>query len=67
MKALREARGLSVRELAARVGLRHVTLLKIEAAQTDPRLGTPERLVEALEGAVVDFIAPTGRGKRRRT
>lgn len=68
LKALREARGLSIRELAARAGISHVALLKIEAGGVDPRLGTLEALAEALGVSVVDLVAPKprrrGRGKR---
>lgn len=48
VKQIRKRRGLTQRELAARVGIHRVNLAKIEAGRWNLTLATLERLAKAL-------------------
>ncbi len=66
IRRARKARQLSMREAAARAGISHVALGKIERGEVDVRLGTLRALAKALNVPVVALVAPETR-KRRRT
>ncbi|MBI2525275.1 MAG: helix-turn-helix transcriptional regulator [Candidatus Rokubacteria bacterium] len=62
----RERRGYSVRELAQRAGVGHVTVVRIENHHLSPTVRMLEKLAKALEITVRDFFpAARRRGKRR--
>ena len=66
LRELRHARGLSLRALAAKAGIDHMTLDRIELGKAKPRLGTLEALARALRVPVVELFEPQA-PKRRRT
>jgi len=57
LRALREERGLSLRELAGRSGLAVSFLSKIEGAKASPTLASLVKLLDALHVDVADFFA----------
>ena len=57
LKELRRARGYSVRELASRAAVDHVTVVRIENDHTEPRPGTLRKLAEALDVDVRFFYS----------
>lgn len=63
VRRIREARGLSLRALADKVGMSYVALYRLESGETDPRLGTLRRLARGLNVTVADVI---GEGKPAR-
>ncbi|MCC7470767.1 helix-turn-helix transcriptional regulator [Candidatus Nomurabacteria bacterium] len=48
LKEWREKRGLSLRQLAAKSGIHHMSLYKLEAGKLDPQLSTLLKLCAAL-------------------
>jgi transcriptional regulator with XRE-family HTH domain len=60
---IREAKGYSLRHLAAKVGMSYVALFRLERGETDPRLGTLRKLAKALKVTVAELI---GEGKPAR-
>jgi transcriptional regulator with XRE-family HTH domain len=61
----REKRGYSVRDLARRAGVTHVSIVRIENGQASPNVAMLEKLAEALGVSVRDFF-PVERLKARR-
>lgn len=59
LKALREEKGYSQRELARRSGLTHTTVSAIENGRIDPSLGTLKRILSACEVRMGEFFQPT--------
>jgi HTH-type transcriptional regulator / antitoxin HipB len=59
VRAVREAHGLSQRELAERVGSTQPAIARLEAGGVNPSLATLERIAAALESALVIDFAPT--------
>jgi HTH-type transcriptional regulator/antitoxin HipB len=59
IRALREAQGLSQRELGERVGSTQPAIARLEAGGVNPSLATLERIATALESALVIDFAPT--------
>jgi len=57
LKELRQARGYSVRELARRAIVDHVTVVRIENEHTEPQPRTLRRLAEALDVDVRFFYS----------
>ena len=57
----RERRGYSVRELARRAGVGHVTVVRIENRHLSPTVGMVEKLAKALGITVRDFFSPSQR------
>lgn len=57
VRRLRESRGLSLAQLAARTGMTKTTLFRIESQQTNPTLETLLTLAEAFSVSVSDLIA----------
>ena len=55
LKELRQARGYSVRELASRAAVDHVTVVRIENDHTEPHPRTLRKLAESL-GVDVGFF-----------
>lgn len=53
LRALRESRGLGVREVAKMAGISHSSLLAIEASKRYPTLRTLEALADCLHMNVV--------------
>ena len=66
LKRIREARGLSLRTLAEKVGMSYVALYHLEAGDADPRLSTLRALAKALEGTVAEIIGERRPATRRR-
>ena len=56
IRARRQKLGLSQAELAKRAGLSRGYLIRVEAAQQDPTLGTLEKLAKALKVKVADLV-----------
>lgn len=54
LRELRDARGLSQRQLAERVGTTQSVIARLEAGGTKPSLSTLERVASAL-GSVIDI------------
>ncbi len=57
VRAVREQRGLSLRDIVQRTGLEETTLASIEAGKIAPPLGTIIRLAKALEMKMGYFIS----------
>ena len=57
LKELRRARGYSVRELASRARVDHVTVVRIENSHTEPQPRTLRKLAEALDVDVRFFYS----------
>ncbi len=64
LKAWREVRGLSQRDLAERSGVFYTIIARLELGKTDSRLSTLERLAEAMEIGVVDLLTGPEKPKR---
>lgn len=60
LRQIREAKGYSLRGLAAKVDMSYVALFRLESGETDPRLGTLRKLAKALKVTVAELI---GEGK----
>ena len=58
VRGLRQDRGLTAAELAARSGVAKATLSQIESARGNPRLETLRDLAEALGVSPTDLLAP---------
>ena len=56
LRALREERGFSQRELARRSDLTHTTISAIEGGRIDPSLGTLKKILSACEVRMGDFF-----------
>ena len=56
IRALRERKGLSLRELAKQAGVDFSTIHRIEKGDEMPRFGTMEKLAAALNVSVRDLI-----------
>lgn len=56
LRKLREAKGLSLRMLAERVGVDFTEINRIELGKVTPRLATLEKLAKALGVSVRDLI-----------
>lgn len=57
LKALRNARGLSQRKLAALAGVSNATISLIEHGQTDPSMGLLKRVLDSLGVSFAEFFA----------
>jgi len=57
LKELRRARGYSVRELASRAKVDHVTVVRVENDHTEPQPRTLRKLAEALDVDVGFFYS----------
>lgn len=55
IKAVRESRGLSIRDLAELAGTNKSQIVRIESGQSDPHYTTLLRIARALEVSVGDF------------
>lgn len=55
IKAVRESRGLSIRDLAELAGINKSQIVRIESGQSDPHYTTLLRIARALEVNVEDF------------
>ncbi len=55
IKAARESRGLSIRDLAELAGINKSQIVRIESGQSDPHYTTLLRIARALEVSVGDF------------
>jgi transcriptional regulator with XRE-family HTH domain len=66
LRRWRERRGYSVRELARRAGVTHVTVVRIENDQVSPTVMMLERLAKALRIDARDLLVPLTRNKRTR-
>lgn len=60
LRAVREARGLSQRELAARAGLTNGTISLIEQNKTSPSVASLKKVLDALPMALSAFFSPEG-------
>ena len=65
LRDLREAAGLSIRALAKRAGLNHMTVAKTEWGRL-PRMETVMRLAEALGVSVQEMVSDPGSATKRR-
>jgi transcriptional regulator with XRE-family HTH domain len=61
LREWRERRGLSLRVLADRAGVSHVTILRIEAGTVSPTVDMLVRLAKALGVEARDLLPPTRR------
>lgn len=55
IKAVRESRGLSIRDLAELAGINKSQIVRIESGRSDPHYTTLLRIARALEVSVGDF------------
>jgi transcriptional regulator with XRE-family HTH domain len=58
LRAIRERKPLSQRELAEQAGLSRVAIIKIEAGAADPHPATIRKLATALGVEPTDLMAP---------
>ncbi len=58
LKAIREERGLSQRELAKRTGVTHATVSLIEQNRVSPSISSLKKILGGLSMSVGDFFAP---------
>jgi ribosome-binding protein aMBF1 (putative translation factor) len=65
IRELREARGLSQRELAERVGTTQSAIARLEAGNISPSLPTLDRVAEALGAELTVTIADPGKVSTR--
>ena len=66
LREWREARALSIRELAQRAGVAHVTVIRIEKGRVSPTVEMLGKLAKALNINVRDFFpAPSSVRKGR--
>jgi len=56
LRRIREERGLSQRELAARAGVVKSTIYEAEAGRHIPRIQTLEKLADALGVSIADLL-----------
>ena len=56
LRRIREAKGLSLRELAAGAGVDYTEINRIELGKVTPRLATLEKLAKALGVSLRDLI-----------
>lgn len=59
LRRVREARGLSQRELARRAGISNATVSQIESNTVSPSVGALKRILDALPMPLADFFAET--------
>jgi transcriptional regulator with XRE-family HTH domain len=59
VRALRQARGWSLDELSARSGVSKGMVVQIEAARTNPSVGTLSRLADAFGVTIARLLEPT--------
>ena len=57
VRELREAKGLSVSDLAIKAGMKRPNLSRLEHGRHQPSLETLERVAEALEASVAELVA----------
>lgn len=57
LRALREARSISQRELARRVGLPNSTISLIESGRSNPTIGALKRILDGLPIGLAEFFA----------
>lgn len=57
LRALRQARGVSQRELARRVGVPNSTISLIESGRTSPSVGALKRILDGLPIGLAEFFA----------
>ena len=62
LKALRTARNLSQRKLAASAGVSNATVSLIEHGRTDPSMGLLKRLLDCLGVSFAEFFASSDAG-----
>lgn len=67
IKKLRKERGLSLRELAERTGLRPEALARAEREGYDPRASTLAVIAKGLEVPVCELFEESGHGRHGRT
>ena len=65
LKELREAAGLSIRGLAEKAGLHHMTVAQIEWGRL-PRMETVLQLAQALGVSVQELVSDPGPATKRR-
>jgi transcriptional regulator with XRE-family HTH domain len=58
LRQVREARGLSQREVGARAGTSQAAICKLESAHANPRIQTLQRVVEAMGYTLQVVISP---------
>lgn len=57
LRRVREARGVSQRELARRAGISNATISQIESNTINPSVGALKRILDAIPMALSDFFA----------
>jgi predicted ArsR family transcriptional regulator len=65
LRAVREARGVTISDLAYRAGLTPAVLERIECGEADPRITVVVRLTEALASTLPEVFRAAGAGDRR--
>jgi len=62
IRAAREQKGLSLRKLASRVGMQHMSLWEIETLGVDPRCSTLVAIAQALGCTPNDLLLDPAQG-----
>jgi transcriptional regulator with XRE-family HTH domain len=57
LRSVREARGVSQRELARRSGISNATISQIESSTINPSVGALKRILDAIPMPMADFFA----------
>ena len=65
LKALRTAKGLSQRRLAAAAGVSNATISLIEHGRTDPSMGLLKRVLDCLDVSLAEFFASSPAGDEK--
>ncbi len=64
LKEWREKRGFSLRQLAARSGIHHMSLFRLESGRLDPQLSTLLKLCDALGITLNQLVGVASRPRR---
>lgn len=64
LKEWREKRGLSLRQLAAKSGVHHMSLFRLESGRLDPQLSTLLKLCDALGITLNQLVGVASRPRK---
>lgn len=64
LREWREKRGLSLRQLAAKSGIHHMSLFRLESGRLDPQLSTLLKLCDALGITLNQLVGVASRPRK---